>query len=75
MMKPALIALAAALGLVFALAETGFAQDRPTVSTPGKLKSGKVKRSLPMRAAPPAAPAPETQGGTLDGDKDNIIYF
>ena len=71
-MKTVLIALAAAFGILFAVAETGFAQDRPTTTHSGKLKD-KAKRSLPLRTAP--QPAPETRGGTLDGNKGDIIYF
>jgi hypothetical protein len=67
-MKTTLIALAAALGIVFAMAETGFAQDRPTTSHSGKLKD-KAKRSLPLRTAP------ETRGGTLEENSGQIVYF
>lgn len=77
-MKTALIALAVAFGLVFAMAETGFAQDRAAASHGGHIKSGplkggQVKRSLPLRTAP-QTPS-ETQGGTLDENKGNIVYF
>lgn len=74
-MKTALIAIAVAFGLVFAMAETGFAQDRPSASHGGHIKSGplKGKRSLPLRTAPQTPP--ETQGGTLEENKGNIIYF
>lgn len=72
-MKTALIALATAFGLVFALADTGFAQDRPTTSHGGQIKSGKVKRSLPLRTSPQTPP--ETRGGTLEENKGSIIYF
>jgi len=71
-MKSGLIALAAAFGLLFALAETGFAQDRAHVVESGKLQD-KVKRSLPLRTAP--QPAPETRGGTLDENKGAIVFF
>lgn len=71
-MKTALIALAAAFGILFAVAETGFAQDRPATAHSGKLQD-KAKRSLPMRTAP--QPQPETRGGTLDENKGDIIYF
>jgi hypothetical protein len=71
-MKTVLIALAAAFGIVFAVAETGFAQDRPATAHSGKLED-KAKRSLPLRTAP--QPAPETRGGTLDESKGEIVYF
>jgi hypothetical protein len=70
-MKIALIALAA-FGIVFAVAETGFAQNRPTTEHGGKLRD-KGKRSLPLRTAP--RPAPETRGGTLEESNGKIIYF
>jgi hypothetical protein len=72
-MKTALIALTTAFGLVFALADTGFAQDRPTTSHGGQIKSGKVKRSLPLRTSPQTPP--ETRGGMLDEMKDDVVYF
>jgi hypothetical protein len=68
-----LIALAAALGLIFAVAEAGFAQERPSTSHGGQIKNGKVKRSLPLRTAPQTPP--ETQGGSFDENKGAIIYF
>ena len=71
-MKASLIALAAAFGLLFAVAEAGFAQDRTASAHSGKIED-KVKRSLPLRTAP--QPAPETHGGTLDANKGEIIYF
>jgi hypothetical protein len=71
-MKIALIALAAAFGIVFSVAETGFAQNRPTTEHGGKLRD-KGKRSLPLRIAP--RPAPETRGGTLEESNGKIIYF
>jgi hypothetical protein len=71
-----LIALAAALGLIFAVAESGFARERPSTSHGGQIKNGKVKRSLPLRTAPsPDGRAPETQGGSFDENKGAIIYF
>ena len=71
-MKTGLIALAAAFGLLFAVAEAGFAQDRAAGAHSGEIKE-KVKRSLPLRTAP--QPAPETRGGTLDADKGEIVFF
>jgi hypothetical protein len=71
-MKATLIALAAAFGLLFAVAEAGFAQDRAASARSGKIED-KAKRSLPLRTAP--QPAPETRGGTLDAGKGEIIYF
>ncbi len=70
------IAIAAAFGIVFALASTGFADDRGATAhsgqlDSGKIKSGKIKPSMPLRTAP----APETQGGTLEVGKGKIIYF
>lgn len=64
-MKATLIALAAALGIAFAVPAAGFAHDgQAPVAKP---KPGKAKRPAPLRAAPEAA------GGTLD--KAKIIYF
>jgi len=71
-MKSGLIALAAALGLLFAVAETGFAQDRAERAHSGKIED-KGKPSLPLRTAP--QPAPETKGGTLDEGNGKIVYF
>lgn len=71
-MKSVSIALAAAFGLLFAVVETGFAEDRPAATHGGKVQD-KVKHSLPSRAAP--RPAPETRGGTLDDNKGAIIFF
>ena len=71
-MKTVLIALASTFGLLFAVAESGFAQDRAASAHSGKIED-KVKRSLPLRTAP--QPAPETQGGTLDESNGKIIYF
>ena len=71
-MKTGLIALAAAFGILFAVAETGFAQDRSEGIKSGKLQN-KVKRSLPLRTAP--QPAPETKGGTLDENNGKVVYF
>ena len=72
-MKTTLIALATAFGLIFALADAGFTQDRPSASHGGQIKSGKVKRSLPLRTAPQTPP--ETRGGTLEENNDGVIYF
>ena len=72
-MNTKLIATAAAFGLVFALASTVLADERPGTTHSGELESGKIKPSMPLRTAP--APAPETQGGTLEEGKGNIIYF
>jgi hypothetical protein len=73
-MNTKLIAIAAAFGIVFALASTSFADDRaPATSRAGTLNSGKIKSSTPLRTAP--APAPEAQGGTLEEVKGKIIYF
>lgn len=71
-MKTALIALAAASGLLFAAAEAGFAEERGATVRSGKVE-GKVKRSLPQRTAP--QPAPDVHGGTLDAEKNPIVYF
>jgi hypothetical protein len=75
-----LIAIAAAFGIVFALASTSFADHRRTATThSGHLKSGKIKRSTTLNTSP--AQAPEVRGGTIDGsgkpDESNakIIYF
>jgi hypothetical protein len=70
-MKTALIALAAAFGLLFAAAEAGLAQDRAAARS-AKIED-KAKRSLPLRAAP--QPAPESRGGTLDENNGKIVYF
>ena len=77
-MNTKLIATAAAFGIVFALASTSVADERRATAhsgqlKSGKIKSGKIKPSMPLRTAP--APAPETQGGTLEDGKGNIIYF
>jgi len=75
-MKTALIALAAAFGLVFALASVGFAEDRRPPSVTGKIKngshkSGSARTSLSLRGAP------EVRGGTLGEGTDNgkVIFF
>jgi hypothetical protein len=67
------IALAAAFGIVFALASPSVAQDRATSAHAGTLKNGKIKRSTPLHTAP--APRPEVRGGTLEESKGEIIYF
>jgi hypothetical protein len=69
-MKSSLIALAAAFGLLCAVAETGFAEQRGAPAHSGKIKD-KVKRSLPLRTER----TPEVHGGTLDTTKGAIIYF
>ncbi len=69
-MKTALIALAAALGLLFAVAETGFAEERGAPTRSGKIED-KAKRSLPLRTER----TPEVRGGTLETNKGQIIYF
>ena len=69
-MKTTLIALAAAFGLLCAVAETGFAEDRGAPARSGKIKD-KVKRSLPLRTER----TPEVRGGTLESNKGQIIYF
>ena len=69
-MKTTLIAFAAAFGLLFAIAGTGYAEDRGAPAHGGKIKE-KVKRSLPLRAGR----TPEVRGGTLDTNKGDIIYF
>lgn len=69
-MKTTLIALTAAFGLLFAIAETGHAEDRGAPAHGGKIKE-KVKRSLPLRAGR----TPEVRGGTLETKKGEIIYF
>jgi len=72
-MKTKLIALAVSFGIVFALASTGFAQERDGPSAnagtleSGQLESGSAKRSLPRGAAP------EAQGGTIESGQ--IVYF
>lgn len=79
-MNTKLIAIAAAFGIIFALASTSFAEQRRTATAySGKPKSGKINRSTALKTAP--APAPEVRGGTLDesGRRDEsngkIIYF
>lgn len=69
-MKMTLIALAAAFGLLCAIAETGFADERGAPARSGKIED-KVKRSLPLRTER----TPEVRGGTLDTNKGEIIYF
>ncbi|MBL8662128.1 MAG: hypothetical protein JNM29_04845 [Candidatus Odyssella sp.] len=69
-MRTALFALAAACGLVFATAGTGFAQDRAATARSGKVED-KVKRSLPRRAER----TPDVHGGTLAAEKNPIVYF
>lgn len=69
-MRTALIALAAACGLVFATSGTGFAQDRAATARSGKVED-KVKRSLPRRVER----TPDVHGGTLATGKNPIVYF
>ena len=71
-MKTAMVALAAASGLLFAAADSGFAQDRGATVRSGKVED-KVKRSLPQRTAP--QPAPDARGGTLDAEKNPVVNF
>lgn len=71
-MKTKLIAFVAAFGLLFAVAETGHAEDRAASVKSGKLQD-KAKRSLRLRTAPQLAP--ESRGGTLDENKGKVVYF
>ena len=66
-MKTSLIALAAALGIAFALPAAASAQDRHAFTGAGKLDSGERKPSTAVRASP------EVRGGTLDAGK--VIFF
>ncbi len=69
-MKTTLIALATAFGLLCAVAETGFAEQRGAPARSGKIED-KAKRSLPLRTER----TPEVRGGTLETNKGQIIYF
>ena len=66
-MKTSLIALAAALGIAFALPAAASAQDRHAFTAAGKLDSGKRKPSTAVRESP------EVRGGTLDDG--TVIFF
>ena len=66
-MKTSLIALAAALGIAFAVPAAAFAQDRHAFTAAGKLDSGKLAPSTALRASP------EAHGGTLEQGK--VIFF